>query len=263
MMRGLPGVVTLGATVLTTLLAIGLVKPFGGDEDALGAAVREVGDAGSARIDLERRIEHAGTTNVQHGTGIFDFRANVGELTIRPVGLRFLFIAPSVYARGYLNDSTWCEFDLSVLGSGLFFGAITGFSSDPSQALVNLEEHGEYEEVGDEHVFGVPTTHYRGTVDLRELQEDVEAEEQRDLLANFIAGSGPTLPLDVWITRENLIQRLRTSFRLPANQLNPSLSGTADVDLSITFSDYGARIEPSVPSPTTPAGEGGCPAAPF
>ena len=49
---------------------------------------------------------------------------------------------------------------------------------DPSQALDYLRATGEVEEVGTEQIDGVETTHYRGTIQLDAVAEQVPAEQR-------------------------------------------------------------------------------------
>jgi hypothetical protein len=243
--------------LLLTLQQLGWL-PGQGKNDPLGSAASKAQDAGSSRLDLARTIRVSDNVTSEQAQGAFDYRAGVGELEYTN-GQRIVILSPYVYELGVSSKPVWCEFDLSSLGVGGFiFGAVTGFENDPGAALVNLEEMGSYEKVGKQVLFNVETTHYAGRVDLGRLAES-KGPRVRAVLRRFVAVNGPTLPVDVWLTSDDVVRRIHTSLVLPTGQ--SGANARAHVDGTYDFSDFGTKVNVPRPAPAKIAqpGKKGCP----
>jgi hypothetical protein len=73
-----------------------------------------------------------------------------------------------------LDGREWLALDLAAVGMGADNGTGGGLAhADPGGVLDLLREIGEVETVGPETVRGVPTTHYRGTIDIASVPVDV------------------------------------------------------------------------------------------
>jgi hypothetical protein len=159
-----------------------------------------------------------------------------------------------------VKPSIWCKYDLSSLGRGFLFGALTGFKDDPGQALVNLKERGNYEERGDETLFGINTTHYAGSLDLAKVSEQEKDPFIREALSALSAGNRGKLPVEVWLSSDNVLRRMHATFNLPPD--GDSDSGAIRVELTFDFSDYGIKVRPPKPpkeSRVVEPGTHGCP----
>jgi len=258
------GLVTFAGAVLGIVVALdqlGVIDPLGGTENALAAAAAKTSDAGSATIDLARTIQTESTVVEDQAHGEFDFRAEVGTLD-HANGLQQRFIKPYLYQLGAANRQVWCQYDLSILGRGFLFGALTGFENDPGKALANLDEYGSHDEVGEETLFGVTTTHYSGNVELGQLVEQEENRETRELLEAFSQYNAGQLPVEVWISSDEFVRRLRTSFDIPGEDYG--VAGRVHIDATFDFSDFGTQVEVTQPGSETisPPGQNGCPLQP-
>ena len=263
--KSMVGAVTFLVPLIGLLLALGVIRPFGGTEDALASAVDEAREAGSAFIDVRREFRVGGEVGRQYGEGAIEFQSREGILDLRTAGnvgepeLRYVFVGPSVYVFGYVPmKSVWCEYH--VQSSGRFFGAIAGFSDDPSQVLENLRDHGNVETDGEEELLGDTTVHYKGSLDLEDLRED-SPESIRQRLAPFIKASGSTLPIEVWIGSDDLVRRIETAFELPGAELGLPTEGRVKIRATYELSQYGAEVRAAPPSQqqTFHAGSNGCP----
>jgi hypothetical protein len=251
------GIVTFVAAVLGIFVALNQlgIGPFGETESALAAAAHKTSDAGSATLDLAETIQIGSKVAEVQLNGKADFRASIASLESPDGKTKQRLLKPYAYILGIADDEVWCQYDLSVLGQGFLFGALTGFDSDPGKALVNLDEFGTYEEVGHEKLFGVDTTHYSGHIELSQVVAAEKDPERRKELQAFTE-SNSELPVDVWISSEDFVRRITTSYDVPA-----SASERAHVDVTFDFSDFGIDVEVKRPpgSETASPGERGCP----
>jgi len=161
-----------------------------------------------------------------------------------------------------LGGKTWVKIDLerSASMAGLDLDQITRFTSnDPRESLRLLEAvSGGLQELGEEEVHGVDTTHYRTSVDLRKYEQLVPASErERAMVDELVQQSGlETLPVEVWIDDESLIHRMTVALSQPDAGVGQGLNATVRFELF----DYGEPVAIAVPPPaetfdaTTPAG---------
>ena len=142
---------------------------------------------------------------------------------------------PSFMATEIPGGKQWMEMDLSKLGSlhGVDLSKLfSGSQVNPSDMLAILKsESSKVETVGTETIDGVSTTHYSVTIDT------AKAYAQKGLtspLFTQITAKMPTLPVDVWVDKNNLVRRESLAMSVPASGESVSMRMTID------FSDYGA-----------------------
>lgn len=243
--RKIPAAVALAGGVLGILTVTHLVE-FGGTQDALGAAAQKLTDAGSSHLDLVV----TGPKEPLQAQGDVDYRAELGTLQYFQGSKRLLTLAivrPYAYLIAPSAPSTWCRLDLSVLGPGILFGALTGFQADPALALRNLKEHGTYKKMGEETLFGVAVTHYAGHLNLEELANHQSPAVQK-LIHPIAVDNHGTLPEDVWLSHDDALRRLRATFVVP---------GGRRIGLTFDFSRYGTKVRrPEPPANATIADAG-------
>jgi len=148
------------------------------------------------------------------------------------------------------NLRPWVKLDLGQAGrtQQLDFESFLQFSQggDPTQALQYLRAAGKVEKVGGDKVRGVPTTHYKATVDLRKVADKASADRRAELRKNInrliaLTGSS-TLPIDVWIDKQGYARKV-------AYTENTHLQGRKSaVDASLEMFDFGAPVVAPVPS---------------
>jgi hypothetical protein len=122
-------------------------------------------------------------------------------------------------------------------------------SNDPRSLLQFLEAvAGQIETVGPEEVRGVPTTHYRATIDLRRYA-DLFPPEQREQAASIfdslLAQTGlSTMPVDIWLDEKERV--LKAELRMSAAQ--PGTANGFDATMSVELYDYGEPVDLDLPS---------------
>src|SRR5204863_7902335 len=158
----------------------------------------------SVRIGSQTLVDY-------HAQGAFNYRDESGRLDDSN-GQHMFFNRPYAYLMP-AGSHVWCQYDLTSLGRGFLLGALGGFKDDPADTLVNLKRFGSYKTVGDERLFGVKTTHYVGHINLSRLRNqppnDPATQQQLDAISAVNAGK---LPVDVWLSSDNVVSRLGTSF---------------------------------------------------
>jgi hypothetical protein len=152
------------------------------------------------------------------------------------------------------EGKTWVridEDDAAKAGQDFGFSGLEHFTSqDPRELLEVLDSvSGEIETVGAEDVRGTPTTHYRATLDLRELGNLAPSgsgsggQGGQDFGAMFDqlfeqAGFGE-LPFDVWIDDEGLVRKVEASFSMAPEGEREKL----EASLAFELYDYGVEVD--------------------
>jgi hypothetical protein len=148
------------------------------------------------------------------------------------------------------SGKQWLKIDIAkatqaIGGSGLS-SLTSSATTNPAQFLQYLRaESGQVTKVGSEVVRGVPTTHYRATVQLDrypQLVPSAQRQQARQGIAALERASGiHSLPIDVWVDQQHLVRRER--FGLDQTVAGQSVRILATSDIY----DYGPQ--PTVTPP--------------
>lgn len=177
--RGLVAAIAPLTAIIGTLLALGLIHPFGGD--ALAAGVAQTSDAGTAHVNLT----YNGKGQTFDAVGDFDFRAHRGlmryDYSATPGAEQFDDV-PIVFWGGHAYERlgrTWVRFDpataqklladaAAAQGKAAPTGAVAALGqlelNDPSQVLNQLKKSHHAKKIGEGREFGTATTGYRATI---------------------------------------------------------------------------------------------------
>ena len=257
-----------GAAAL--LVAVLFTAACGKDgEQVLAAAGETTADAGSSRMAMTvsaesapsstgssvpaqepLRMEVEGLIDYETGHGIM--KMDMGALAIpgAPEGeAEMRMLGSIVYMKlpgNELGNRPWIKFDLEAMSAagGAPVPGLNPASNDPRGVLDALRGvSGEVEELGDEKVRGVATTHYRANVDLDKAQKAVP-EARRDDFAAFSEQLGiETLPIEVWVDDEGRARRFAYEVDTPATSQAPA----SEVDLVVDLYDFGVDVEVEAP----------------
>ena len=213
----------------------------GGDETrasprkVVSRAATEMANVGTSRVAVNAaiEIEPAEEKRVEaemDGEGLFDFSAERGEMTYdmselagEGVQMEVVFDRSTYYSKlpsRFLEPGTWVKVEAeneSAPGAGLF----AEVSQAPSAVLTYLKLARGLEKVGEQDVRGVPTVHYRGTVES--------------------ADGG--VPVEFWIDDDGLVRRMAVEFDF-------KLMGTgnpAHMSQSIDYFDFGIEVDVRLP----------------
>ena len=253
-LKHVAGLVGFISTVVGTLLALGIIHPLGGTEDALAAAAGTTADAGSAKLTFTVEGPVGGSTLKLRGEGAYDFRTGQGKLTTHLPPELASFYGSSTSKAIVDGDTTytyrpeWSAWEMSDAGApsdgsqtelDVFLELVP---DDPTQILDFLEPGGDIETVGEESLFGAETTHYRATVDVDELVNHAPAHVQETIRAAAeTLQEGATLSVDVWVDEAGLLRRLA---------LEGQLGGVGNVEMTVDLYDFGTEVDVKVPPPS-------------
>jgi hypothetical protein len=178
--RGALALVGPMCAIIGSLLALGLIHPFGGD--ALAAGATQTSDAGTAHVDLT----FTGNGREFDGHGDFDYRSHHGQMRYdfsATPGAEALDDVPVVFwgRHAYIGlGGGWVRFDVATAQKLLAdHAAVAGGAvpapdvaalgdlqlNDPSQILSYLTDAHGAKKIGEATEFGVATTMYQAPID--------------------------------------------------------------------------------------------------
>ena len=225
----------------------------------IAAAGAKTKEAGSARVSFTLTMTGGQTDGTMSGQGVFDqhggrMTMDLGGLAGGALGtgraeiifndLVYYMRLPEGVAAQLPLGKRWLKFDLGSLSEqqGLDLEQLTQLNqSDPKQALILLSGAEDGEEMGTERVRGDETTHYRGTVDMTRVAENVP-DDLRDDIEKVIDQTGDrTIPMDIWIDGDGLVRKINWTQHLPG--------GTA-MKIDEELYDFGTEVN-SAPPPAS------------
>jgi hypothetical protein len=151
------------------------------------------------------------------------------------------------------EGKSWVRVDPTDAGDadGFDLSQLEQFTSNDPRALLDFLKavSGEIETVGTEELRGVPTTHYRATIDLRnydQLVPPASREQLESTLDELVTQSGLSeIPFDVWLDEDSLVRKAELTFSAKPSGSDESL----DASMSFELFDYGADVDIDVPPP--------------
>lgn len=247
--KTLVGLVGPVVAIIGTLLALGIIHPFGKEGNALAAAAGNVTDAGTADGSLTVEVLSNGKVVRQAaGSGSFDFRkgefresfdSHAGAVTghadlIFTPPVMFQRVAPATL-QPLPGDRRWLAIDLNalhVVKAPSEFGILGFGENDPSQFLAYLRSSGSVKKIGVETDFGVPTTHYTAVIDPTKVLAVNPGKGAR-------SAAGVARPHeDAWIDGSGLVRRIKLDFWL----------GSLEFVETLDFSNFGTAVRLVAPS---------------
>ena len=152
--------------------------------------------------------------------------------------------SPTLYMRSSMFGSLpggreWMALDLSSFGPEQ--DTPLPANADAKGELELLQAATGVRKLGKEEVRGVPTTHYRGTLDPSGNAEWLRKEGASDLASRIEQGTPPRL--EAWIDADGLVRRMR----LVNTQPREGGEGPVTTDMRMDFFDFGAVPEIDLP----------------
>jgi hypothetical protein len=164
-------------------------------------------------------------------------------------GRAIVYMKLPVLTRLLPGGKPWIKMDLNEVGkqAGIDISQLTQFANNPAQMVDWLRAaSGDVTTVGTETVDGVPTTHYRATVDIDKYPDLVPAEN-REAMRKAVdalkkAAHVSSFPMHVWVGKDGLVRQVRTV-------LTETIQGqTVNIVTSERFYDFGTPVEIALPS---------------
>jgi hypothetical protein len=162
-------------------------------------------------------------------------------------GRTFWISAAGIPHAAKLTSKPWLKYEIDSTLNQLGVGGLPSGGSDPGQFLTYLKGvGGDARRLGSQRIGGVPTTHYRATVNLDRYVRTVPAAQRaqaRKAIARLVSTLGSDkLRMQVWIDDHNLTRRIEASFPECVDQQHLNLS------VSVDMYDFGTRASVTLPS---------------
>ncbi|MDQ4025129.1 MAG: hypothetical protein M3217_06530 [Actinomycetota bacterium] len=243
--------------LIAALLAVaGAACGDGGDErdlsNALLTAAEAADDAGTVRMEMTSEVSVGGQSVTVDAEGEFDVADDLGRMTVSASGAagvpgigemevildgRYMYVKGEAFAAA-LDGKEWGRIDLTAAGAA---GA-NQLSQDPTQYVEWLRgAGGDVEEVGEEEIDGVTTTHYKADIPVDAIVDQAPDEASAEALRAGLEvfGDAESFPVDVWVDADDLPRRIS----LVLGGEGASLSSKVTVDLF----DYGVEVDAQPP----------------
>ncbi|MER5433877.1 hypothetical protein [Streptomyces sp. NPDC002588] len=150
-----------------------------------------------------------------------------------------------------MDGKRWMKMDFAALAEAggdaelkkQMSSGLENLNQDPTEQLAMLLDSPNLKHVGSERVDGVRAEHYKGTLTVKELLEsgnslDVLGPKERARALKNIEKAGITdYDTEVWVDENDLPVRMDVGMDTPEG----------DVEMSMTFSDYGTKAQVEVP----------------
>jgi hypothetical protein len=213
---------------------------------AVQQAVSKTISAGGEHATISATVKASGQTVGVSGSGDFSSQTHRGKLTIQLAlgGIQTtadeVLDGTTVYLTSPLFQTVlpagkkWLKLDLQSAGKTFGVDASALTSQDPTAALEQLKALKDVREVGTSSLTGTTLTHYRGTIDVSKLP----AATQTALTASGASFGA----VDVWVGGDGYVHKVRVVNNAKTN------GGTASTTLATTLSDFGKKVDVSVPS---------------
>lgn len=166
----------------------------------------------------------------------------------------FYIQLPTALASKIPGDKQWVSLNLAKLGQAANLqglGSLVSSSStlnNPGEYLDFLRSasSGSVQNLGQETINGVATTHYSGELDYSKLPDAVPAADRQGVqqLVSELEKRAkvPNMPVDVWIDGSNLVRQIKMNLDETVKGQSVSVAMTED------FTDYGAQPAPTIPA---------------
>lgn len=268
------GLIGIGVAIAAAAVVALSVGGNGGPAtlDPVAQAADATLHVSGARIALTMKIglPIAGGPMVFVGSGYFNAAAQEGSMSMHSTSLpaavasrlpggaitedaifnRYtLYLRMPILASHLPNGKDWIKIDVgNALKRQYGFNPldVQSGSSDPTQFLRLLRES-HATAVGSATVRGVPTTEYRGTIDLHSIVDRLPSGERAAAASGInklIAQLGvSTLAIDVWVDGSHRVRRMHMG--VPTGVSGP-LAG-ANFDFTMDLSDFGVQQTVTVP----------------
>ncbi|MGC0330127.1 hypothetical protein RKD23_003117 [Streptomyces sp. SAI-170] len=266
-----------GATLagLSALLLAGGAVGCGGDKgdradrtpfQVLTAAYEKTAEAKSAKVHMTMSAPGMmGGGDKAIVSGVMGWDPAVMDLTVEgyaaepdmPEKIRMIMRDDVMYMDGgkeaaaEMDGKRWMKLDFGAAAEAAgnedlarqMTAGMDNMNQNPAEQIALLLESPNLKHVGSGKVGGVEAEHYKGTLTVAEMMKTNKAldvlkpAERKQLLDNIEKSGIKGYDTEVWVNDDDLPVRMDVGIDTPEG----------DVDMSMTFSDYGTKAEVEVP----------------
>ena len=218
--------------------------------EAVRTAAGGTAEDGSSKIVLSSTTAVGGQDVTFAGQGAFDYAADNAQLTFQVPGpngepsgggaIEQRIIGPDLFLTLPQQPGTFFRLKVAdVAGTSL------GGSTDPTAPLDALQSVTEAEQVGEEQVRGVTTTHYSGTYDPKAAVEQAEGAAKTLLESTLGVTTLEQVPFDAYVDEEGRIVKFEQQLELPGNEQTGGQPLTSRTVLELY--DFGSVVTVQAP----------------
>lgn len=217
--------------------------------DVAGGTTRQFTMKADGAIDFVRKAT-AMTLDMSDTLGTIGVSPGDATIEMRGQGTAVYMRSPLFARTGGIEAGKWLKLDFNELSKaqGLDLSQLTqAGSNDPRQGLAFLEgaTEGGVDDLGNQDVRGVDTTHYRAEVDLEKALSRSGSIIDPGAFRQFIATLGTrTVEIDVWIDGDNRVRRIRLPLPLPKVG---TATGSGQITMTMEYFDFGTPVDVAVP----------------
>ncbi|WP_415952338.1 hypothetical protein [Streptomyces sp. KLOTTS4A1] len=241
--------------------------------EALTAAYEKTVEAKSAKVEMTMKtpaaLDGGGTMKM---SGVMGWNPTVMDMTMSgsaltagdpdaPEQVRMIMRDSVMYMdmgtsmSAEMDGKRWMKMDFGAIaekaaeegGDPQMLKALTGsmenMNQDPAQQMALLLESGNLEHLGSEKVAGQKADHYKGKLTVKEMLDSnksfdfLEGEEREQLLAGMEQSGIEGYDTEVWVDKDGYPVKMDVKMDTPQGA----------VEITQTFSDYGAKAEVVTP----------------
>ncbi|MGL5859753.1 MAG: hypothetical protein ACRCY9_00660, partial [Phycicoccus sp.] len=208
------------AAFVAVCVATGAVLLVGGGSPAgeIVDAARRTTESGTTRVAMTtivnggvgratQRIDAVGVTDLRRGHSELEVRMGIPSRSGTPASTEGLeALVTTKGADSWMRYQDWPD-DRPWVHSRTEGEEPGGVQDLGSQLALLAQGVKEVEEVGEQKVRGVDTTHFRTTVDIARLKGELDAAEEKQLAGLLEQQPSGSIPLEVWVG-EGLLRRI-------------------------------------------------------
>lgn len=205
--------------------------------------------SGSSHARTAMEMASGGTRLTIRGTGSFDYRRQVGELTVtlpdsdqRPV--TEIIVPGTLYMKNRgagVPADKWVRVDTTSLSDG---NLVTAGVTDPVTAAAVLRGAGKVSYVGSLKMDGAAVRHFRGTSDLTAAAKAAAPPMRGQLAAAAKGFSTTAVPFDVYLDGQGRLRKVRHEF-----VFDNSEGEGVKVDSTTSLHGFGSPVRIEMPGP--------------
>lgn len=219
------------ARVMQTLM---MEFPEGGSSEVASGSIKVVAEG---YLDLPGRRGRLALTT--EGSGVAGADALGGDMDMILDG-ESMYMRSAFYQQLAPNHEPWLRVTFEELGSR---GISQLGQQDPLafvEALQGLS--GQVEEVADEEVRGVLTTHYRTVIDVDRLISQTPRKARGSVEASFGRLGIEQMPMDVWLDEQGRLRRMASDVELTGDT-----TAGGRMELLLELYDFGVAFRLAIP----------------
>jgi hypothetical protein len=184
-------------------------------------------------------------------TGTVD-KANLGGVSLN-ASVPVVFLNNVIYVKvpsqlsqfaQFTGNKPWVKFDLSKAGSAHGVDTLSAVQDgaqliDPGNLTKSFTGSTDATKVGNETIDGTTTTHYKGTVTVKQALSGLDAQTQQKLQPLYTKIGSQKIAFDLWADGQGLARKVNLKAATPKGE---------STSLSVVYSSFGKSVTVNAPA---------------